>query len=138
MIYDMAVATQPRELNGALKRIEIQPNPLGAQINEYNAWLNDNVPAFTSDDALTRQYWHRATSILRKNLFRFGDGRLTQWGIAEGRWTADWYANMISYGAGHQIREARWLRDPQYVRGIITTWCQNEKDYGVFSNRRYL
>jgi hypothetical protein len=129
----LAVNTKAREADAALKRAIAQHDPLSAHINEYLAWNIDKLPSFTSaDTTMERQYWHRATSILRKNLFRVGEGRLADWGISEGRWTADWYANMISYGAGHQIRETRWLRDPQYVRGIISTWCANEKADGVF------
>ena len=129
----LAVSTKAREADLALRRVVAQKDPLGAQINEYLAWSHETIPSFVSaDEALQRQYWHRATSVLRKNLFRVGEGRLTEWGISEGRWSSDWYANMISYGAGHQIRESRWLRDPQYVRGIISTWCANEKENGIF------
>ncbi|MBX7255136.1 MAG: hypothetical protein K1Y02_02150 [Candidatus Hydrogenedentes bacterium] len=129
----LAVSTKSREADFALRRVAAQKDPLGAHVNEYVGWNNETLPSFTSsDEALQRQYWHRATSILRKNLFRVGEGRLMDWGISEGRWTSEWYANMISYGAGHQIREARWLRDPQYVRGIVSTWCANEKDNGIF------
>ncbi|MCC6696752.1 MAG: hypothetical protein IT365_14070 [Candidatus Hydrogenedentes bacterium] len=130
----MAASTRPADAVAALDRAVQSADPLHDQITAYNSWLTENVPAFTGKEDLTRQYWHRATSILRKNLFRAGEGRLKNWGISEGRWTADWYANMISYGAGHQIREARWLRNPEFTQGIITTWCENEKPDGVFPN----
>lgn len=123
------------EIRALVEREAQSQSLLADQVKTYNDWLVENVPAFVSADrALTIQYWHRATSVLKKNLFRVGQGRLTDWGISEGRWASSWYANMISYGGGHQIREARWLRDPGYVRGIITTWCANEKENGVFPN----
>ncbi|MBI5092765.1 MAG: hypothetical protein HZB26_10030 [Candidatus Hydrogenedentes bacterium] len=116
-----------------LSRVATLEDPLKDHVAAYGRWLQENVPSFRcADEAFTRQYWHRATSILKKSLFRVGEGRLQDWAIAEGRWNSGWYPNMISYGAGHQIREARWLRDPQYVRGIISTWCANEKADGVF------
>lgn len=131
----LAVATKRENAEAALKRLGTLADPLRDQVESYNRWNVANVPAFASmDDELTKQYWHRATSILRKNLFKVNEGRLQDWGISEGRWTASWYSNIISYGAGHQIREARWLRNPQYVDGIITTWCANEKQNGVFPN----
>ena len=131
----LAVNTSKDAANAALKRLSSQSDPLKDQVDAYTAWNVANVPAFDSpEEALTKQYWHRATSILRKNLFHVGEGRLKDWGISEGRWTSSWYANIISYGGGHQIREARWLRNPQYVNGIIATWCANEKDNGVFPN----
>jgi len=127
-------STRAPDADAALRRALDSSDALQDHIAEYNAWLVDNVPAFSGPEAIARIYWHRATSITRKNLFRVGEGRLADRGIAEGRWTSSWYANMISYGAGHQIRETRWLRDPQYVRGIINTWCANAKPDGVFPN----
>lgn len=128
----VAVSSHPQRPEKALARLQAASNPLQDQVETYNAWLTANVPAFKSNDALTRQYWHRATSIVKKNLFRVGEGRLSRWAIAEGRWKSSWYPNVISYGAGHQIRETRWLRDPQYVRDIIVTWCESQKANGVF------
>jgi hypothetical protein len=130
----LAAGTREAEVNAALDRVVQSEDALRDQIDAYNAWLLNNVPAFRGEDALTRQYWHRATSILKKNLFRVGEGRLANWSISEGRWASTWYANTISYGAGHQIREARWLRDAQYVRGFISAWCENAKSNGVFPN----
>jgi hypothetical protein len=130
----LAASTAPDKRAKALDRIVALNDPLAAQRDEYNGWLADNVPDFRSDDALTRQYWHRATSIVKKSLFRVGEGRLKHWSIAEGRWNNTWYPNAISYGAGHQIRECRWLRDPLYARDLLTTWCENERDNGIFPN----
>ena len=65
-------------------------------------------------------------------LERPGAGRLTRWAMAEGRWASTWFPNVISFGAGHQIRELRWLRDPLYVRDYISTWCENQREDGIF------
>jgi hypothetical protein len=51
---------------------------------------------------------------------------------SEGRWRSTWYPNVISYGAAHQVREARWLRDPKYWQGHLRTWVENEKADGVY------
>ena len=51
---------------------------------------------------------------------------------SEGRWRSPWYPNAISYGAAHQVREARWLRDPKYWQGHLRTWAANEKPDGVY------
>ncbi len=128
-----AYAQDAERANRAVSEVVSDPAPLQTQVTAYTGWLRRNVPSFRCTDAAwEKMYWHRATSIIKKNLFRVGSGRLTRWGIAEGRWNSTWYPNMISYGAGHQIREVRWLRDPQYVRDIIATWCENEKENGIF------
>lgn len=130
----VASGTRPSGVETALQRAVESPDALASHIDAYNAWLVNNVPSFSGPEEIERIYWHRATSIVKKSLFRVGEGRLSDWAMAEGRWTSTWYPNMISYGAGHQIREIRWLRDPQYVRGFINTWCENEKSDGVFPN----
>ncbi len=59
-------------------------------------------------------------------------GRMSWPTQSEGRWRSTWYPNVISYGAAHQIREARWLRNPKYWQGHLRTWAENEKPDGVF------
>ena len=130
----LAAGTRPEKAEAALRRVSALSDPLKDQVDRYKAWLLDNVPGFIADEAMTKQYWHRATSVVRKNLFRVGEGRMKRWGVAEGRSTSGWFANMISYGAGHQVRETRWLRDPVYARDILSTWCNNAKENGVFPN----
>jgi len=135
ILLTAAFARTAESASEAVKRVAALSDPLADQTEQYAKWIVDNVPHFVSlDQGLTKQYWHRATSVTRKTLFKVGDGRLTDWGIAEGRWGSSWYSNLISYGAGHQIRETRWLRDPQYVHGIISTWCNNLKPNGIFPN----
>lgn len=129
----LAVDSKPDDARAALKRVATVADPLADQRATYTQWLVHNVPGFRcADPYIDKMYWHRATSVTKKTLFRVGEGRLPRWAIAEGRWTSSWFPNMISYGAGHQIRELRWLRDPAYVNDIITTWCENIRDDGIF------
>lgn len=95
-------------------------------------WYAQTCPAFAcSDPMVTRLFAHRCY-LMRKNLLRVGQGALQDWSFAEGRWNSTWYPNVISYGAAHQAREARWLRDPDYVYGHIRTWAHNAKENGIF------
>ena len=129
----VAAATRPEKAEQALARVAAMDDPLRDQQDALALWLRDNVPGFHCEqEMLERLYWHRATSVVHKNLFKLGEGRLTRWAMAEGRWNSTWYPNAISYGAGHHIRETRWLRDPVYVRDIVSTWCENERENGLF------
>ncbi len=87
---------------------------LASHTRAYQSWYDANVPYFDcSDPWIRKMYYHRAY-VLRKNMLDPKLGRM-QWPTqSEGRWRSPWYANVISYGAAHQIREARWLRDPKY------------------------
>jgi len=59
-------------------------------------------------------------------------GRMNWPTQSEARWRSTWYRNVISYGAAHQVREARWLRDPRYWQGHVRTWAENEKPDGIY------
>lgn len=107
---------------------------LDDQIREYQSWFDKNVPTFVcSDPWVTKQYAHRAYN-LRKNMMEPGLGRMKWPTFVEGRWRSGWYPNVITYGGGHQIREARWLRNPKYWEGHLSTYAENEKANGVYAN----
>ena len=105
---------------------------LATQVEAYQAWFDATVPYFDCSDPWVRKlYYHRAY-VLHKNMLAPKLGRM-QWPTqSEGRWRSPWYPNVISYGAAHQVREARWLRDPKYWEGHLRTWAENEKADGVY------
>jgi hypothetical protein len=105
---------------------------LASQIKDHQSWFDANIAYFDcSDPFIRKMYYHRAY-VLRKNMLDPKLGRM-QWPTqSEGRWRSTWYPNVISYGAGHQVREARWLRDPAYWQGHLKTWAENEKSDGVY------
>ncbi len=105
---------------------------LANQIKDYQAWFDSNLAYFDcSDPFIGKMYYHRAY-VLRKNMLDPKLGRMRWPTQSEGRWRSTWYPNAISYGAGHQVREARWLRDPAYWQGHLRTWAENEKGDGVY------
>ncbi len=107
-------------------------DPLAAQVRDYQEWFDGNIPYFDCSDPWVRKlYYHRAY-VLRKNMLDPKLGKMRWPTQSEGRWQSSWYPNVISYGAGHQVREARWLRDPKYWQGHLRTWAENEKPDGVY------
>jgi len=108
--------------------------PLLEHQKQYQRWFDANLAYFDcSDPAVSRMYYHRAYN-LKKNMMAPRLGRLSHATQSEGRWRSNWYPNVISYGAGHQIRESRWLRDPKYWRGHLRTWAENERPDGIYPN----
>jgi hypothetical protein len=105
---------------------------LAEHVMKYQSWFDTSLAYFDcSDPFIRKMYYHRAY-VLRKNMLDPKLGRM-QWPTqSEGRWRSNWYPNVISYGAGHQVREARWLRDPAYWKGHLCTWAENEKIDGVY------
>ncbi len=102
------------------------------QVAAYQGWFDANVPFFDCSDPWVRKMYDHRAYLLRKNTLDPKLGRMRWPTQSEGRWRSPWYANVISYGAGHQVREARWLRDPKYGQGHLRTWATNEKPDGVY------
>jgi hypothetical protein len=98
----------------------------------YQKWYDDNIAYFDcSDPWITKMYYHR-WYVLKKNAMDPRVGKMKWKAFAEGRWRTTWYPNVISYGAGNQIREARWLADPSYWIGHLRTFTYNERPDGVY------
>jgi hypothetical protein len=107
-------------------------DPLAAGVHRYQSWFDTNLAYFDcSDPWIRKMYYHRAY-VLRKNMLDPKLGRLKWPTQSEGRWRSTWYPNVISYGAAHQVREVRWLRDPTFWQGHLTTWAENEKSDGIY------
>jgi len=105
---------------------------VAAQVESYQSWFDANLAYFDcSDPWIRKMYYHRAY-VLHKNMLDPRLGRMKWPTQSEGRWRSGWYPNVISYGAAHQVREARWLRDPRYWQGHQRTWAENEKLDGVY------
>ncbi len=132
--FTFAVAADPRsgESSGRAERVLRARDPLAEQVSAYNGWYDRNLAYFDcSDPRVRKMYYHRGYN-LRKNSMDPRMGRLQHRAFAEGRWTSDWYANVISYGSAHQVRESRWLRDPSYSWGQLQTWTDNPRPDGIF------
>ncbi|HLV81532.1 MAG TPA: hypothetical protein VKT32_14695 [Chthonomonadaceae bacterium] len=130
--FACAVATTPEKAEARLRTMLAEPDPLAHQIAAYQGWFDHNIAYFTcSDPYVAKLYYHRLYN-LKKNSMDPRLGALQHKTFSEGRWTSDWYANVISYGAGHQIRESRWLRDPSYTWGHLQTWTDNPRPDGIY------
>jgi hypothetical protein len=120
------------------RKIAITPSdqdahePVATQVKDYQAWFDVNVPYFDCSDPWVRTMFYHRAYVLRKNTLDPHLGRMRWPTQSEGRWRSTWYPNVISYGAAHQVREARWLRDPKYWQGHVRTWVENEKEDGVY------
>jgi hypothetical protein len=130
--FACAVASDRALAAERLKRVLASPDPLAEQVAAYQGWFDNNIACFTcSDPDVAKMYYHRWYNV-KKNSMDPKLGRLRHRTFAEGRWTSDWYANVISYGAGHQVDEARWLRDPSYAWGHLQTWTDNPRPDGIY------
>lgn len=130
--FACAVAENADLAQFRLKTVLADRQALATQIAAYQGWFDENIGYFAcSDPLVSKLYYHRWYN-LKKNSLNPQMGALRHRTFAEGRWTSLWYANVISYGAAHQLREARWLRDPSYAWGHLLTWTNNPRPDGIF------
>jgi hypothetical protein len=129
----MALTLDTEDAEARVKAVLDQKEQATArQAERYQKWFDDNVAFFDcSDPDVAKMYYHR-WYVLKKNSMDPRAGRLRWRAFSEGRWRSTWYPNVISYGAGHQIREARWLADPSYWEGHLRTFAHNERPDGVY------
>lgn len=88
-------------------------------------FLARNAPRFACPDAdIERTYYFRWWT-LRKHLRH----DLGVWTFSEFLRNVCWAGagNTIVCAAGHHLREARWLRDPQYVTDYARFWLSDER-----------
>jgi len=70
--------------------------------------------------------------VVKKNHMDPRAGLTREDSFAEGRWDSGWYSASITYGAGHVLRETRWLRDPRYARNYFRGFARNQRADGLF------
>lgn len=83
-------------------------------------WMEQNVPLFDCPQQDFEQMYYYRWWTLRKHIENTPVGyAMTEFIVP--RNYADKY-NLISSALGHHIHESRWIRNPQYLDGILNTW----------------
>lgn len=83
-------------------------------------WFVANIPWLDiPDKEMERIYYFRWYSF-QKHIVRGPNGYLISEFLDDVPWAGK--RNMIDTAAGHHIREARWLRDPEYVDDYAEFW----------------
>ena len=130
-----AVGADSDEAQRNLESVFGAEDAFAAHLESCRDWFDTNTAYFACSDAATsKMYWHR-WHLLRRCGLNPRLGAMQHRTFCEGRWHSPWYPFTISYGAPHQIREARWLRDPDIVWGHIQTWTENTRADGLFPGR---
>lgn len=83
-------------------------------------WFAKNIPLLdTPDQELDEIYYFRWYAF-QKHIVKTPDGYLISEFLDDVPWSGKF--NMIDTAAEHQIREARWLRDPEYADNYTRFW----------------
>lgn len=88
-------------------------------------WMRANIPLFECPQKNFEEMFYYRWWTLRKHIKNTPVG----YGMTEflvQRSYADKY-NLIACAIGHHIHEGRWLRDPQYLDGILHTWYRGNE-----------
>jgi len=83
-------------------------------------WFVRNIPWLDTPDAEINQTYYFRWYAFQKHIERTPDGYVITEFLDHVPWAGKY--NTIDAAAGHQIREARWLRDPVYVNDYTRFW----------------
>lgn len=132
LIFAVAFAPTKEEAEHRAHRWRHEANPVRVQAEAYQAWFNENVPRFDCSDPWLTKLWYHRWYVAKKNHLNPRVGLTLEDSFSEGRWNSEWYSASITYGAGHVLREVRWLRDSRYVRNYFRGFARNQRADGLF------
>ncbi len=84
------------------------------------SWFVANIPWLDIPDKEMERIYYFRWYAFQKHIVRGPDGYLISEFLDNVSWAG--HRNMIDAAAGHHIREARWLRDPQYAVDYTKFW----------------
>ena len=83
-------------------------------------WFAANIPWLDIPDKEMEKTYYFRWYAFQKHLVKTKDGYLISEFMDDVPWSGKF--NMVDAAAGHHIREARWLRDPEYVEDYTRFW----------------
>ncbi len=83
-------------------------------------WFVANIPWLDIPDKEMERIYYFRWYAFQKHIMPTPDGYLISEFLDDVPWSGK--RNMIDAAAGHHIREARWLRDPEYVDDYTSFW----------------
>jgi hypothetical protein len=89
-------------------------------------WFVRNVPWLDTPDAQVNQTYYFRWYAFQKHLEASPDGYVVTEFIDKVPWAGKF--DTIDAAAGHHIREARWLRDPEYAEDYMKFWFGPDGD----------
>ena len=87
-------------------------------------WYLDNIPFVDFPEPMVQEIYYYRASVLKRHLAYTHEGH--GWIFTEFIQPVPWSSKFqtIPDSAPHQIMEARWLRDPSYVKDVIQTYTR--------------
>jgi len=94
-------------------------------------WFVRNIPWLDTPDAEINQIYYFRWYAFQKHIERTPDGYVITEFLDRVPWSGSY--NTIDAAAGHHIREARWLRDPEYVDDYTRFWFGPDGEPRLYS-----
>ncbi len=132
LVFAVAVAPSPEEARARAAGWARADDPVRAHAEAYQAWFDENVPLFDCADPYLTKMWYHRWYVVKKNHMNPRIGLTQEDSFSEGRWNSGWYSASITYGAGHVLRETRWLRDSKYARNYFRGFARNQRADGLY------
>ena len=96
-------------------------------------WMVANIPWFESSDAQFQEMYYFRWYAFQKHIVSTPRGPVISEFIPKMRWAG--YGNTVGVAVPHQLREARWLRDPSLAESDARFWLSpdapHRRDYSL-------
>jgi hypothetical protein len=132
LVFAVAFAPTREEAERRAARWRHETNPVRTQVDAYQKWFDQNIPRFDCSDIWLTKMWYHRWYVVRKNHLKPGVGLTLEETFTEGKWNSEWYSASITYGAGHILRETRWLQDAEYARNYFRGFARNQREDGLY------
>jgi len=97
------------------------------------AWMEANIPWFECSDAEFQEIYYFRWYSFQKHIVHTERGDLLSEFLFKVKWAG--YGNTVSVAVPHQLREARWLRDPRLADDDARFWlspdAHHNRDYSL-------
>lgn len=132
MVFAVAFAPTQAEAVRRASYWARNENAVREHSEAYQAWFDENVPRFDCSDPWATKMWYHRWYVVKKNHANPQTGLTLEDTFSEGRWNVEWYTASITYGAGHVLRETRWLRDKKFCQNYLRGFVRNQREDGLF------
>ena len=94
--------------------------------------MKSNIPFFSCPDQQVEQIYYYRWWTFRKHIKKTLAGFLITEFLKPVKHAGQY--NALSCAFGHHVAEARWLRDPQFVKDDIHFWLRGGENGGLHPN----
>ncbi len=130
--YAMAIAPTPGEARSKALAALVEDDPFGANESAFNAWFDRYVPRLEIENGdMLKLYYYRWFVVyhgIHDPARVIPTHEISRPSIYESQ-IGGWYGGPVGLPVPWQIKEARWMREPDVLHAHLDNWCEGKRLY---------